>query len=161
MAKQKSYAQMTRELTGLTPSQYKHEYTKFAARVRNYNAVAGTNYSASREFYYQFRYAGEPSPALKAIQATPATRARTAGGSALTGRALASVEAAARDVTLDRWGGFIRSSRESVEFGGGAAARIADELAAGNITPAQANEMFKNLAKEASARRTNDPAYRY
>lgn len=163
MAKAKNFGAMTRALTGMSTEQYKAAYTKFAARVRNYNAVAGTNYSASREFYYSFKYADDPTPALRAIEATPATRARTVGTSALSGAGLRRTEQLAVTATLDKWGGFIQKSRQNAAdgFGDGGAARIADQLRAGEITPKQANDALRQLARERDVRRDSDPSYRY
>lgn len=71
----KHYKNKTLELTGMTEDQYKREYTRYAARVRNFNRATGSNVSASRAFYHSKKYADDLSPLQVAIQATPATRA--------------------------------------------------------------------------------------
>lgn len=163
MANFKNFGQMTRAFTGMSSAQYKAAYTKFAARVRNYNAVAGTNYSAAREFYYSFKYADDPTPALRAIEATPATRSRTAGASALSGTGLRRTEQLAVSATLEKWSGFVQKSRQNAAdgFSDGGAGKIADQLKAGEITPKQANEAFRRIARERDVRRDSDPSYRY
>lgn len=163
MARKQSYAALTRQLTGMSAEQYKREYTKFAAQVRNYNAVAGSQYSPAKEFYYSKKYAGDLSPALEAILQTPATRARSAGASALTGKALQATEARAAEVVLTRWDGFIRASMNAYAagHGSGEAQHIAQLLDAGLITAAEAERQFKELAHIRDVRREKDPAYQY
>lgn len=162
MAKQKNYGAMIRALTGMSKEQYKKAYRKFATRVRNYNTVSGTNYSAVREFYYSFKYADNPSPALLAIEETAATRPHGRGMPALTGEALKKTEEMSTDVLLKKWAGFIASSKEAREMGfGGMAIDVAEKLKRGEITAKQANEALKEIARERDKRRDNDPAYRY
>lgn len=159
----KNYAKMTKSLTGMSDAQYKREYTKFAARVRNYNAIAGTNYSPAREFYYSQRYAGVPSAALSAIMATPATRARKAGqGVALTGKAKQAAIQRATQVFEKTWAGWWREAENQATFGANSPSlKIRDDLRNGLITYAQADAAMRNLAKIRHTRTDRDPSFRY
>ena len=160
-----SYKKQIQAITGYTDEQYKREYTQFAARVRNYNAIAGTNYKASHAFYISKKYAGDLSRGIQDILNTPATRTRSASQSIADalGATAARVEQAAISTIRDRWSNFIEQSRQDLRdgFGSGRAARIADQLNAGKITPKQANEALKALKEQASTRRSKDPTYKY
>lgn len=158
MAKQTNYAKLTRELTGMTPKQYKKEYTKFAARVRNYNAVAGTQYQAAREFYFSFRYSHAKSPALRAIEATPATRARRKGQKFALGKKSSQVtEKAAVKVFEKKWAGWLQAGRDQAAvFGASRAEAIFDLLKSGTITYKEADEEMRALADERRTTGKND-----
>lgn len=52
MATQKFTKQQIMKRAGWTEQQYKREYAKFSAKVRNLNRLAGTHYNASNELYY-------------------------------------------------------------------------------------------------------------
>ena len=165
MANKKSYAQLTRELTGLSKAEYKKQYTEFSKRVRNYNRITGENYSAAQQFYYSKRYAGEESPSLRAIMETPATQARAAGVRlAVSRESVAAVLARQKDVVLQRWAGYIKKSKDDyiAGFGAGEAWDVAAALEADLITPQEANEQFKEIAHQRDIRRDQgDPAYSY
>lgn len=79
MAKKRNYKQLTLKATGMTEAEYKREYTKYSARVRNYNRVAGTTVPSAKFFYYSKVYADRLSPLQMVIAQTPATRARRTG----------------------------------------------------------------------------------
>lgn len=159
----KNYAKLTKRLTGMTTDQYEKAYTKFAARVRNYNSIAGTNYKAAQQFYYSFRFEDGLSPALQAIQKTPATRPRTAGAEYLGEKAQKLVTKLASNVLYDKWGAFIQKSRNDQEtgFGSGDAAKVSDALEHGLVTVKEADEMLRRIKEGLSQRREDDPSYRY
>lgn len=61
--------------SGWSEQQYKREYAKFSAKVRNLNRLAGTHYNASNELYYSLK---EPENAtIKAIQEMSSARKGT------------------------------------------------------------------------------------
>ena len=61
--------------SGWSEQQYKREYAKFSAKVRNLNRLAGTHYNASNELYYSLL---EPDNAtIKAIQEMSSARKGT------------------------------------------------------------------------------------
>ena len=61
--------------SGWTEQQYKREYAKFSAKVRNLNRLAGTHYNASNELYYSLK---EPENAtIKSIQEMSSARKGT------------------------------------------------------------------------------------
>lgn len=160
----KSFAQATRELTGMTKEEYKAAYTKFAARVRNYNRVAGTNYQAAREFYYSFRFAGIETEALKAIKETKATRAHFKDEYIPLGeKSLSETEKAAQEVLKHKWGAFIAESEKRLNEGTGTgeAYDVAQRLERGEITAYEANEMLKQLRRDQVKKPEKDPAYHY
>ncbi len=148
--KTENYAKLTRQLTGMTPAQYKKEYTKFAARVRNYNAIAGTQYQAAREFYFSYRYSNAKSPALRAIEATPATRTRRAGQQTALGKEAAQrVEKAATEVFVQKWSGWLQTGiAQAGTFGVSRAEAIFDLLKSGTITYQEADREMRALADE-------------
>ncbi len=53
-----SYKQKTMKLTGMDKIQYQAAYDVFKHRVRRYNTIYGTNYSASKLFYEGQKYGG-------------------------------------------------------------------------------------------------------
>lgn len=100
-----SYKQKTLALTGWTDAEYKREYTRFAQKVRNFNAATGADYSAARMFY-NAQKPQEASKALSAILRTPATRAHTVGEKP----ASRAVQTAARSYVEDRFSGLASRS---------------------------------------------------
>ena len=61
--------------SGWSETQYKREYAKFSAKVKNLNRLAGTHYNASNELYYSLV---EPENAtVRAIQQMSSARKGT------------------------------------------------------------------------------------
>lgn len=73
-----SFKQQIIQMTGMSDAEYRREYTRYAARVRNFNRATGSNVSAAKAFYNSKKYANNLSQLQEAIQATPATRAHRA-----------------------------------------------------------------------------------
>lgn len=155
MAKKQSkkrvvYSRLTRALTGMTQAEYDKAFNTFASRVRNYNKIAGTNYQAAKEFYYSFRYADAPSPALKNIMKTVTTHGHYAGEVMPVGKKeKQKTETRAFDVFYDKWRGwFAASARDLRDFGQSRASVILGQVERGAISIKEANDKMRELAEE-------------
>ena len=86
--------------SGWSETQYKREYAKFSAKVRNLNRLAGTHYNASNELYYSLL---EPENAtVRAIREMSSARKGTT-------QAMRNV---AEDYVKNRYSGLIRDNAE-------------------------------------------------
>ena len=162
----KTYKKQIQKLTGMTDDQYKTAYANFAARTRNYNAIAGTSYEAAHAFYISVRYAGNLSAGIQDILNTPATRTRKPAQTytaAMGAKTTTDITKAATDTLLGRWKPFIDKSADDHAhgFGSGDAAKIAERLKNGIITPEEADSMLRKLKENADTRRSTDPTYKY
>ena len=145
----KSYKQAIIKLTGMTEQEYKTQYQKFAAQTRNYNAVAGTNASASREFYYKFRYPQTPSKSLKSIEATPATRQHYKGEQLVTQQERERIQSG----VISDWSGAISKSNHVA----GLYAQIGKEIDGKLYTVADFNRDAIKWSKELRVQRKANP----
>lgn len=107
MAKKTDYKKLTMELSGMSKEDYKRAYTTYAARVRNFNAAAGTKVTPAKMFYYTNKYADRLSPLQQDILATPATRAHRGER---TPRISATTSNIARANIYNAWEGAISKS---------------------------------------------------
>ena len=86
--------------SGWSEKQYKSEYSKFSAKVKNLNRLAGTHYNASNELYYSLK---EPENAtIKAIQEMSSARKGT------TQR----MRQVAKDYVENRYSGLMRDNSD-------------------------------------------------
>jgi hypothetical protein len=163
-----NYKQAYMRLTGATAAEYRTAYNRIAAQTRNYNALAGTNLKASQVLYITERYKGDLSATIQDVLNTPATRAHKVAESVperLGETSTKRVTDAATQTLLDRWKPFIDESERArdskTDRGSGDAAKVAQDLKDGLITPAQANEALKQIKADLSVKHDKDPTYKY
>ena len=136
--------------SGWSEQQYKREYSKFSAKVRNLNRLAGTHYNASNELYYSLK---EPENAtIKAIQKMSSSRKGT------TQR----MKDVAYDYIANRWKGLINASPEIKEKFDQIGKYV--KTASGKTrkyTIKNFNAYAKRFVKNVEKNRRNDPLYSY
>lgn len=157
-------------MTGISDDDYKRQYRNIKSRTANYNAVAGTTYSAAQVFYASVKYSpDELSTGIKNVLSTVATNPHTSGEfketriEAIGEKALDKTTEKAKKQILQRWAKFIASSKDNYENHGGSgdAYLIAEDMKNGIITPAAANNALKTLAASLPQLYRERPTYKY
>lgn len=136
--------------SGWTEQQYKREYAKFSAKVKNLNRLTNSHYNASNELYYSLV---EPENAtIRAIQEMSSTRKGT------TQR----MKDVAYDYVVNRWKGLINASPEIKEQFEQIGKRV--KTASGKTrkyTIKNFNAYAKRFVKNVEKNRRLDPLYSY
>ena len=136
--------------SGWSEEQYKREYAKFSAKVKNLNRLTNSHYNASNELYYSLV---EPENAtIRAIQEMSSSRKGT------TQR----MKNVAYEYMSNRWKGLINASPEIKEQ----FAQIGKRIKTKNgklrkYTIKNFNAYAKRFAKNVEKNRRADPLYSY
>ena len=136
--------------SGWTEQQYKREYAKFSAKVRNLNRLTNSHYNASNELYYSLL---EPENAtIRAIQEMSSTRKG----------ATQRMKNVAYEYMSNRWKGLINASpeiREQFEQIGKRVLTKSGKLR--KYTIKNFNAYAKRFVKNVEKNRRLDPLYSY
>ena len=136
--------------SGWSETQYKREYAKFSAKVRNLNRLAGTHYNASNELYYSLL---EPENAtVRAIREMSSARKGTT-------QAMRDV---AKDYIEQRYKGLMQAipeAREQYEMIG--KQYVSSTGKTRKYSLRQFNAYMKRNLKKIEKNRRLDPLYNY
>ena len=136
--------------SGWSEQQYKREYAKFSAKVRNLNRLAGTHYNASNELYYSLK---EPENAtIKSIQQMSSARKGTTS----------SMRNVAKDYVEQRYKGLLNAipeAREQFEKIGTKQLTKTGKMRKYSLR--QFNAYMKRNLKKIEKNRRLDPLYNY
>lgn len=139
-----SYKQLTMKMTGMNAAEYKRAYTTYAARVRNFNTVAGTNVKPAKSFYESIKYKDSLSPLQQSISMTPATRAHRVGEKIVS----ATTQNIAQAQVYDAWRGAISKSAT--------VSQLWEDYKNGKITLAEFSKRAQEWSKNRRERQEKD-----
>lgn len=132
--------------SGWSETQYKREYAKFSAKVKNLNRLAGTHYNASNELYYSLV---EPENAtVRAIQQMSSARKGTT-------QAMRNI---AEDYIKNRYAGLIRDNPDiKAQFEKIGTKQMTSTGKMRKYSLRQFNAYTKRYLKKLDKARQNDP----
>ena len=136
--------------SGWTEQQYKREYAKFSAKVRNLNRLAGTHYNASNELYYSLK---EPENAtIKSIQEMSSARKGTTS----------SMRNVAKEYVEQRYKGLLNAIPEArAQFEKIRTKQLTKTGKMRKYSLRQFNAYMKRNLKKIEKNRRLDPLYNY
>ena len=136
--------------SGWSEQQYKREYSKFSAKVKNLNRLAGTHYNTSNELYYSLK---EPENAtIKSIQEMSSARKGTTS----------SMRNVAKEYVEQRYKGLLNAipeAREQFEKIGTKQPTKTGKMRQYSLR--QFNAYMKRNLKKIEKNRRLDPLYNY
>ena len=136
--------------SGWSEQQYKREYSKFSAKVKNLNRLAGTHYNTSNELYYSLK---EPENAtIKSIQEMSSARKGTTS----------SMRNVAKEYVEQRYKGLLNAipeAREQFEKIGTKQPTKTGKMRKYSLR--QFNAYMKQNLKKIEKNRRLDPLYNY